>query len=195
MLFRSVQASDYNTLVGNAGPTSAPNQINSVWAIGNGCVGYGQTALSQVSPNSTVTATQWSTLIGTVNSILKHQGGSSAGTGITLPTTGNTISYLATLQTAITNSYNSALSYSGHAGSSNPGGTISTNFSASISNPGSNPPNSETNQTSITRSFGLTVTFPSADQARYFFNGGGTMTYSISGAQASSTSSRTNEII
>jgi len=188
-----VQASDYNTLVGNTGPTTAPNQINTIWGIGTGARGYGQSPLSQISPNGVVYASQWSTLISTVNSILQHQG--SSGTGITLPTFGNTISYLGTLQSAITTGYNNALNFSGHGGSFVPGGTITTNFSAGISDAGSNPPNSQTNQTSITRSFGLTATFSSADQARYFFNAGGQLTYSISGSQASSTTSRTNEII
>jgi len=188
-----VQASDYNTLVGNTGPTTAPNQINTIWGIGTGARGYGQSPLSQISPNGVVYASQWSTLISTVNSILQHQG--SSGTGITLPTFGNTISYLGTLQSAITTGYNNALNFSGHGGSFVPGGTITTNFSASISNAGSNPPNSQTNQTSITRSFGLTATFSSADQARYFFNAGGQLNFVVTGVTNNDNTQRSADAI
>jgi len=186
-----VQASDYNTLVGSS-PSSTINTINTTWAIGNGPRGYGQTALSQVSATATVTATQWSTLIGTVNSMLTHQSGS--GTGITLPTTGNTISYLGTLTGAINTAYSNALNTNSR-GSTISGTNITTGWSVSVSNPGGNPPNSYTNQTAITRSFGLTATLASPDQARYFFNAGGQLTYNISGSQNASTSARTNEII
>lgn len=186
-----VQASDYNTLVGSS-PSFVTNTINTTWATGWGPRGYGQTALSQVSPSATVTATQWSTLIGTVNSILTHQSGS--GTGITLPTTGNTISYLGTLTGAVNTAYSNALNSASN-GTTITGTNIATAWTASIGNPGSNPPNSPTSHTAITRSFGLTATFASADQARYFFNAGGKLTYGISAAQNASTSARTNEII
>ena len=186
-----VQASDYNTLIGSS-PGSTINTINTTWAVGNGPRGYGQTALSTVSAAATVTATQWSTLIGTVNSILVHQSGS--GTGITLPTTGNTISYLGTLTGAISTAYSNALTTATRGTTIN-GSAITTTWSASIANPGSNPPNSATSHTSITRSVGLTATFASADQARYFFNAGGQLTYNVSGAQNSSTTARTNEIV
>lgn len=186
-----VQASDYNTLVGTS-PSFVTNTINTTWANGWGPRGYGQTALSQVSPSATVTATQWSTLIGTVNSMLQHQAGS--GTGITLPTTGNTISYLGTLTGAVTTAYNNALNYAS-SGSTVSGSNITAAWVVSVANAGSNPPNAATSRTAITRSFGLTATFASADQARYFFNAGGRLKYNISGSQNSSTSARTNEII
>jgi hypothetical protein len=186
-----VQASDYNTLVGSS-PSSTANQINTIWAKGNGPRGYGQTALSQVSATNTVTATQWSTLIGTVNSILTHQSGS--GTGITLPTTGNTISYLGTLTSSVNTAYSNALNSASN-GTTITGTNITAPWTVSVANPGSNPPNAATAQTAITRSFGLTASFASPDQARYFFNAGGKLTYAISASQNSSTSARTNEII
>jgi hypothetical protein len=188
-----VQASDYNTLVGtSSGPSFTTNTINTTWATGWGPRGYGQTALNQVSPSATVTASQWSTLIGTVNSMLVHQSGS--GTGIALPTTGNTISYLGTLAGGISTAYSNALNYAS-SGSVITGSGITQAWTASISNAGSNPPVSQTNQTALTCSFGLTATFASANQARYFFNAGGRLKYNISGAQNSSTTARTNEII
>jgi hypothetical protein len=188
-----IQASDYNTLVGTASsPTTTPNTINAVWGVGGGSVGYGQTALSQVSATSTITATQWSSLINTLNSIRTHQTGS--GSGISAVTSGATINYLSTLTTAVAAGYSNALSSNAN-GTTITGTNITAAWTASIGNPGSNPPNSPTSRTSLTRSFGLTATFASADQARYFFNAGGKLTYNISGSQNASTSARTNEII
>ena len=76
-----IQATDYNTFVGTS-PSATTNTINTVWAVGSGSAGYGQTALSQVSSAGTVTATQWASLINTLNSILTHQSGSGSGIGI-----------------------------------------------------------------------------------------------------------------
>jgi hypothetical protein len=187
-----VQASDYNTLVGSS-PSSTANTINTTWSVGSGARGYGQTALNQVSATSTVTATQWSTLIGTVDSMLKHQAGGS-GTSISLPTSGNTISYLGTLTGAVATAYSNALNFNSNSAVV-AGSGITAAWTASISNAGSNPPVAQTSRTSLTRSFGLTATFGSPDKARYFFNAGGRLKYNISGAQNASTTARTNEII
>jgi hypothetical protein len=188
-----IQASDYNTLVGStASPNTTTNTINTVWGVGGGSTGYGQTPLNQVSATSTITATQWSSLINTLNSILTHQTGS--GSGISAVTSGATINYLSTLTTKVAAAYSGVLS-SAVAGSTVTGTNITAAWTAAISNPGSNPPNSPTARTALTRSFGLTATFASADQARYFFNAGGKLTYAISGSQNASTSARTNEII
>jgi hypothetical protein len=74
----------YNTFAtGNADGTTnhAVANINTVWGVGNGNKGYGQTStLSAVSAGSTVTATQWSTMISRLNSILTHQSGTASTT-------------------------------------------------------------------------------------------------------------------
>jgi len=148
----------YNTFAtGNADGTTnhAVANINTVWGVGNGNKGYGQTStLSAVSAGSTVTATQWSTMISRLNSILTHQSG--AGSGLGLPTAGSTITYLSTLSTNVTNAFNNRLNFTtrGTASTTNYDGTWNvaapTTFSQS-----------------------RTVTFASSDQARYFFNAGG----------------------
>ena len=141
---------------GSAGGTPDHNvaNINSVWGVGNGDRGYGQTGtLTAVSAGTTVTATQWSTLLARLNSALTHQSGS--GSGITSPTAGTVIAFISTLSGKITDAYNNRMLFNGTRGSTTTGGNFDNAFS----------------DTSVTRT--LTVTFASADQARYFFNAGG----------------------
>lgn len=66
-----IQASDYNSIVGSNSTTAGT--INYVLSTGNGQYGYGQTALTTVSQAGLVTATQWSTAIGKLNSLSAHQ--------------------------------------------------------------------------------------------------------------------------
>ena len=71
---------EYNTFAtGNAagtGDTSAAS-INTVLGVGTGDAGYGQAnVVAAVSAGSTITATQWTTLLARLNSIRQHQGSS-----------------------------------------------------------------------------------------------------------------------
>jgi len=152
-----IAATDYNTIVGTS-PSSTPNQINTVWAVGNGNVGYGQTALSQVAATGVVTATQWATAINTLNSIRSHQSGS--GTGIGAPTAGGLITYLSSFQSNVNAIYANALVFSAQ-GTTTTGTVFTANIVAA---------NDVTySATAATR----TVTFTNGDAARYFFNAGG----------------------
>lgn len=158
-----IQRDDYNTFAtgsidgsGTAQTLAGTPNINSIWGSGFGDSGYGQgTTLTVVSAGDLVTATQWSTLLARLNSILTHQSGASSG--LTSPVTGNLITQLATLSSQITTARtNRALL-------NNTRGTPSTvNYDA-------------TWNTATPTSFQQirTVTFASADQARYFFNAGG----------------------
>ena len=58
-----IAAADYNTLI------NGTNQLNTVWGVGSGNAGYGQSAISTVASSDTVTATQWATVINRLNSI------------------------------------------------------------------------------------------------------------------------------
>jgi hypothetical protein len=157
-----IQAADYNGFVG-VSPSSTSNTINTIWAVGNGNAGYGQTSLSQVSQAGLVTATQWATAVNTLNSIYTHQSGS--GTGIGAPTAGSLISYLATFSSSISTAYTNRLN-------ANTNGTDITG-----SAPTAYTWNTATPTTAqITR----TATFASADQARYFFNAGGKLVLTFS---------------
>jgi hypothetical protein len=186
-----IDASDYNNLIGSS-PSSTPNRINTVWAVGSGSAGYGQTAISQVSATNTITATQWASLINTLNSLRTHQSGS--GSGITAVTSGQKIDYITTLQTQIDSGYTNRLSFASNAAVT-AGSSLSSAWQVTVSNPGGNPPGGGSSITSVTRAFGARAAFASADQARYFFNAGGRLKLNLSGTQNSSTTARTNEII
>ena len=151
----TIQATDFNTFVS----TGTPN-INNIWGTGSGDSGWGQSAVSTVATNDTVTATNWASLVNTLGSM-----GGQTGTAITsrtAPVTGNTISILANVSTDITNCNTGR----GNAAAS---GTTSTTFTGTTS---------KTTATgsagaSWTITFTHTVTFASADAARYFWNAGG----------------------
>ena len=147
-----IAAADYNGFINGS------NQLNTVWNIGTGNTGYGQTAISAVSVSGTVTATQWATLINTLNSTLIHQSGT--GSGISATTAGSTINYLSTLATNVNNSYTNRVNFATQ-GTTVTGATFSPNYTAA------------TTQSALTWTFTRTITFASADQARYFFNAGG----------------------
>lgn len=147
-----IEATDYNGFVS----TGTPN-VNVVWSTGSGNSGWGETAVSTVSALGTVSATQWAALVNTVTSM-----GSQTGVTITsrsAPVTGETINILNNVATDLTNINNNrgnaaavGSQYTGWTGTS--GKTSGTAASTNIT-------------------FTHTVTFASADAARYFFNAGG----------------------
>jgi hypothetical protein len=151
-----IEATDYNGFV-----NTSSNNINKVWSTGTGDSGWGQTAISTVSVGGTVTATQWATLV--ANLATAGQQTSSTLTSRTQPVAGNTIAILANVATDI----NTITQNRGNAAAS--GTTIGT-FSGTTSKTTAtgSPP-----AAAWTITFTHTVTFPSADQARYFFNAGG----------------------
>ena len=156
----------YNTFsTGTAAGTADNNvaNINTVWGVGNGNKGYGQsTVLTPVTTGSVVTATQWSTLISRLNSILTHQAG--AGSGVTSPVAGDLIAYLSTLSGKVTDAYNNRLNFN-----STRGTPSTTNYDAVW-----------TSATPTTFQQVRTVTFVDSDSARYFFNAGGRIGISLS---------------
>ena len=150
-----IDAADYNGLAN----VSAAN-VWYVLSTGSGTYGYGQDAasISTVSVASTITATQWAGLVHSVNKILGHQGGAAAqlatGSNIGI-TAGATITAFANVSTAVTTIGTNRLSFNSTRGTPVTG----ANFDATFAN------------STFTRT--ITVTFASADQARYFFNAGG----------------------
>lgn len=174
-----IQATDYNGFVGTS-PSSTSNQINTVWAVGNGQYGYGQTSLSQVSSAGTITAAQWASAINTLNSIKTHQTGS--GTGIGAPTAGTLISYLSTFSSSLTTAYSSALSFNSQGST-----TTGSVFSPAETN--------ATTQSAVSFTITRTATFASADQARYFFNAGGQLNLVITGVTNNDSTSRSGDMV
>lgn len=158
---------DYNIFAtGNAAGTGDNNvaNVNTVWGVGTGDKGYGQTTLpvlSAVSAGQTVTATQWSTMLARISSAASQQG--STITSITSPVAGNTISAYAALSANITTIFNNRLNCAAVGSSITAGGSTdrTTSWTSSVT-------------------FTQTVTFASGDAARYFFNAGGRITHTWS---------------
>lgn len=151
-----IQATDYNGFVS----TTANANVNDIWGAGSTDKGYGQTALSTVSAGGTVTATQWASLVNTISSMASHQGTSI--TSRAAPVAGNTITILANLNTDLTN----LTTNRGNAAAS---GTEYGTFSGTTSK----TTTTGSGSSAWTITFTHTVTWASANAARYFFNAGG----------------------
>jgi hypothetical protein len=151
----TILAADYNTHIAN---------LNATWGIGSGNAGYGQPALSTLAAGATISATDWNTIFGNspAGALIKmknHQGTTLTGT-YTNRVAGNTIQAYSTLAPDIT--------------------LVNTNRANYVAN------GSDTTATTLTSgspwataaTHTLTATFPSYDQARYFFNAGGNLRFS-----------------
>ena len=147
-----IEVTDYNNFLNGS------NQLNTVWSTGTGNAGYGQTALTTKSVGNTITATEWASLINTLNSILTHQSGT--GSGITAVTSGARIDYLSTLASSINTSYTNRLTFNSQG---------STTTQSPVTTSTLNVTGAAAQTLTITR----TATFASADAVRYFFNAGG----------------------
>jgi len=152
-----IQAVDYN---GFASTTGGAN-VNDLWGAGSGDKGWGQSStLSTVSAAGVVTATQWADLVNRITSL-----GNQTGTSLTArsaPTAGATINILSNLNTDLTNCTTNR-------GNSVGGGSTYATWTGSSAKTAS----TANNAAGWTITFTHTVTFPSADQARYFWNAGG----------------------
>jgi len=161
--FGSIQASDYNTLVGG-NPATASGTLNTVWATGGTTAGYGQTALANVAVGDTILASSWANLVNRTANAATHQG--SSITSVTAPVAGGVVTYISAVPTNLTTIYNNRL---------NAATQSSTTSNAVVS--GSTWTNIAT--------FVHTATFANGDAARYFFNSGGQL--AITCAHANST--------
>lgn len=164
-----IQAADYNGFVGpSASGGTAGANINDFWGAGaSGDIGWNQTVITNASSATSVTATQWASLVNTLTTAANHTGTSI--TARTAPTAGNLIQIFAALNTDISNVYT-------RRGFASGSGTASTDFSGSCSK--TTPTGAGTTPWSIT--FTNTVTFSSATEARYFWNAGGLIKITMS---------------
>lgn len=149
--FGLIEALDFNTLVGG-NPTTTANTLNATWATGGGSAGYGQTAVANVAPGQTVSATEWSQLVDRTSNAAIHQG--SSITSVQAPVAGDKILFVSAiptnLQTIYSNRLNAAAQGSTNANTATRGSTWSDKLE-----------------------FTHTATFANADAARHFFNAGG----------------------
>jgi hypothetical protein len=157
--FGTIEAADFNTLVGG-NPTTTANTLNATWATGGSTAGYGQTAVANVAVGTNILAsTQWASLVSNTASAASHQG--SSITSVSTPIAGGVITFTAAiptnLQTIYTNRLNAAAQGSTTANTATRGSTWS-------------------NQLTFTH----TATFASGNAARYFFNAGGQIKMTVS---------------
>jgi hypothetical protein len=157
-------ATDYNGFA----DTTAGGNVNVIWGTGTSDAGYGQsTTLATVSAGGTVTATQWAGLVNRISSIASHQG--TTITSRTAPVAGNVIAVLAAVQTDLNNCYTNRGNAVG-TGSQFTGWTGTSSRTAATGS-GSTP---------WTITFTHTITWASANAARYFFNAGGRIKWETS---------------
>jgi hypothetical protein len=157
-----IEAADYNGFANTSG-----NNVNAIWSVGTGDKGYGQTAIATVSTGGVVTATQWATLVTNLSALGSHQG--TTITSRTAPVAGNVIAILSNVATDINN-------LTGARGNAVASGSEIVTFSGTTSKTTATGSGS----TPWTITFSHTVTFPSADQARYFWNAGGIVRLRVS---------------
>ena len=148
------------------------DDINTMWSTGSSDNGYGQTAVSAVSAGSTVTATQWGSLLTPMTNAASHQGTSISPIGN--PSVGDTIQAYTTLATNITDV------------------TSGNRLNAAASGSDSSASTTTTSAWSATATTSKTITFASANQLRYFFNAGGMIRMSWSRSGGSATTQNTS---
>ena len=153
-----VEASDYNNLVGT-NPGTGANKLNTVWAVGGGSAGYGQTAITNVSAGNTVTAAQWNNVITNTASAASHQG--SSITSVAARVVGGTITYLSAIPTNLTTIYSNRLNATAQGSTTSNSVTRGSTWSSALT-------------------YTHTITFSSGDTARYFFNSGGQIAMTVS---------------
>jgi len=148
-----IQAADFNNFTGLSSSTSTgANQLNTILGVGNGNAGYGQTVVQNVTVGNIVSYTNWSSLINSYTTLGNHQG--TAITATTIPTQGAKIEVLNPISTNLTSLYTKRLNAASQAASTAYTTTNATTWSSAIT-------------------FTHTITFASANHARYFFNAGG----------------------
>ena len=168
-----IQAVDYNTFAqGGASPDNNVANINTIWGTGTLDKGWGQsTTLSTVAAAGTVTATQWANMFTRFTSIANQT--NTTVTAIVNPVTGDTI--------AVKNNFSTNLSscFTNRNNAVGVGSTITAGGVATFSTAW---------KVALTATH--TITFASADAARYFFNAGGRITWA--GARSGGTVSSKN---
>ena len=151
-----IEATDYNGFVS----TNSGANLNDIWGTGSADKGWGQTALNTVSTGNTVNASSWASLVNNLASA-----GSQTNTTLTsrtVPTAGATIAVLPAVNTDLTN-------VTTNRGNAAVSGTEYGSFTGTTSKTTA----TGSGQNTWTITWTHTVTFASANAARYFWNAGG----------------------
>ena len=146
-----IQAADFNTF---------RTTINDFWSTGITDNGWGQTAISAVAAGGVVTATNWATVVNNLATAGSQT--TTTLTARTAPVTGNVIAILSNVGADIS----SVSARRGYATALAPSIIAFTGTTSKTTATGSG-------RAAWTITWTHTVTFPSANQARYFWNAGG----------------------
>lgn len=149
-----ISAADINGFI-----STNTDDVNAIYSTGSGDSGYGQTALTTVTVGSLVAASDWTSLLTAISKIAAHQG--TTITSRTNPGVGDIISIFNNVQTDITSCTTNRRNAASQAGTSATTGTNTADWSNLLT-------------------FTCTVTFSSANAARYYFNAGGQIGISAS---------------
>lgn len=173
----TIAATDFNGLA----QTNAAN-VAFVWGLGAAQYGYGQstTALATLTTGTTVTAAQWSAFLTVLNNANQHQGGAALNYAYTA---GQTIAYLANVATAVT-TINTNAATAAAVGTVVNGTTFTTNPTAAV--------NTNYGESAIATRI---ATFASDQAARYFFNAGGRLYFSITAISNNDASARSTALV
>jgi hypothetical protein len=157
---------EYNTFAtGNAAGTgdNGTANLNTLWGTGTLDYGYGETGstIAAVSAGSTITAAQWNTLLGRIETIGAHQG--TTVTDYSTLSAGNTIAALADVSGDISDCFSNRLNAAAS------GSTVTTSGAATYGS------SWQSSISGVHR-----ITFASANALRYFFNAGGLITFTFS---------------
>lgn len=177
-----IEATDYNNIIG-ANTSVNPTTFHAVWAWGANSRGYGQTPISNVSVAGTVTATQWATLVNNINSANLHIRNTSSG--LTANTAGQLIGHSGGLPVAITRLNQDRLLFATNSAVIANHNSLTAYSAWSVT----------TTTSTVTRAFGATVTFASADRARFFFNAGGRLKFNVSAVNNVGAASRSAAVV
>lgn len=160
--YGKIEDVDINTvLVGAQGSSAAAGTLNSMWGIGNGDRGYGQTPwITNVLDGARILNSEWNDIISYTNTMATHQ--NTSLTANPAHQVGKVISY----DTGITKT-NIDTIYQKRLSAKLQGVSIS----------GSRTSNSTWINTCT---FNFTFNFPSANECRYFFNCGGQLKFDFS---------------
>ena len=161
-LYGNIASFDYNTFVGQD-PTTTPDTLNTVWAIGGNNAGYGQTGLATVAYGSRVLSANWANLINTTSESAQHQG--TTITAVTVPGRLTPIPYKPAIPTNLTTIYTNRLNAATQGSTSANTATYNSTWSNALI-------------------FTHTISFANGDAARYFFNSGGQLKVTCSHANS-----------
>ena len=155
-----ILASDFNSFYGPTanGGTSGQN-LGDVWGTGSGDKGWGQPLVTNPAPGGLVTATQWAALVANT-ATAGQQVNYTTATRSPAPTFGTVITAFSSFTTDLTTITNSRGNAQAIGGQYTSGGS-------------SAPIAESTNSSGWNMTFTQTLTFASADAARYFWNAGG----------------------